>query len=809
MPLALKPQKRISEIDFEQVLELSKALNCDKLFAQILYNRGFTTPKECQDFLYPQETSMLDPFSISGMDKLVARLEEVKKQKKTITVYGDYDVDGISATAILYSAFTIFGIKTNYYIPSRHSEGYGLNEQAVEKIFNNGTDIILTVDCGIASNELIKKYSEQGKEIIVTDHHTIGGSVPDCLVIKPGRPGDEYKNPDLCGAGIAFKIAQALIKDKADSLIDFAAVATIADVVPLKNENRYIVKKGLELLNNSPRDCFSALLDVAEYSGRVTAQTVGFVISPRLNAAGRMDNAAKALKLLLSTGHEAKEIASELNELNKKRQDAEKRILEEAENEIRLNGYIRKYKVLVIGGKNWDDGVIGICAARLLEKYKRPTIMFTLNDNGIAKGSGRSLEGIDLYDMLSSAKDILIQFGGHKMAAGMSIEVKNIDTLRTRLNDYFLNTYDQKLLYPVATYDAKAKMEEITTDFCLNLDLIEPTGCDNPEITLRIDNCLKGSMKKIGSLKNHLKLILQDETGKNNAIAFNYNKHNCDYFSDAVGTAIVKPELNYWQGVGTVNLKLTDFKETENIKPRHKAELLTAEFYSRLNILKTGKAPIKFIDDPDELHYMISDWDSEDVSGTLILSDHPEYASGCVQVLQDEAPRFDISLKTPINENCGYNALVIGADIDRIDFSAYKRIVFYDMLNTGYADMIYEKAPWAEIYALKCGVELFDSIFEEYKKINREVLLSAYRQIVKMEGEYLTQEDFLLASTDVNSLSMPVIAVALEVFDELGFITITKNESFKVKINKDAPKRALEESRFYLNILKCINRKTV
>lgn len=809
MPLALKPQKRISEIDFEQVFVLSKALNCDKLFAQILYNRGFTTPKSCQEFLYPDESSILDPFSIKNMDKLVNRLEEAKKQNKSITVYGDYDVDGVSATAILYSAFNIFGIKTYYYIPDRHHEGYGLNDEAIEKIFKSGTDILLTVDCGIASGELIKKHTAQGREIIVTDHHTIGESVPDCLVIKPGQPGDEYKNPDLCGAGIAFKIAQALIKDKADSLIDFAAVATIADVVPLKNENRYIVKKGLEKLNRSPRDCFKALLAAADYSGEVTAQTVGFTISPRLNAAGRMDNALKALQLLLSTGDIAQTIANELNELNKKRQDAEKRILEEAENEIQKNGYIRKYKVLVVGGKNWDDGVIGICAARLLEKYKRPTIMLTLNENGIAKGSGRSLEGIDLYDMLSSAKDILIQFGGHKMAAGMSVEAKNIDALRARLNDYFLNTYDQKLLYPVATYDAKAKMEDITTDFCLNLSLMEPCGCDNPEVTLRIDNCLKGSMKKIGSLKNHLKLILQDETGKNNAIAFNYNKHNCDYFSDTVGTAIVKPELNYWQGMGAVNLKLTDFKETENIKPRHKAESLTAAFYSRLNIIKTGKSPIKIIDDPDELHYMISDWDGEDISGTLILCDHPEYASGCVGVLQDEAPRFDISFIAPINENCGYNALVIGADIDKIDFTAFNRIVFYDMLNTGYADYIYEKAPWVKMYALKCGVDLFESIFEEYKKINREELMNAYRQICKREGEYSSQEDFLLAATDVNSLSMPLIAVALEVFNELGFITVSKNKSFKVTINRDAPKRTLEESRFYLNILKCINRKTV
>ncbi len=809
MPLVLKPQKRISEIDFNEVALLKEKLGCDNLFAQVLYNRGFDTVEKCNEFLYPEQTSMLDPFSMLNMDKLVKKLTEAKKYNKKITVFGDYDVDGICATAILINAFKIFGINADYYIPNRHKEGYGLNESAIENIFNNGTDIILTVDCGIASGDLIKKFTQQNKEFIVTDHHTIGQNVPDCLVIKPGQEGDEYKNTDLCGAGIAFKIAQALLGEKAEELIDFACIATIADVVPLKNENRYIVKVGLKKINSYPRECFKALLQAAEYTGEVTAQTVGFTISPRLNAAGRMADANKALKLLLSSGEEAVNIANELNELNKSRQDAEKRILEEAEAQIISEGYIRKNKVLVIAGKNWDDGVIGICAARLLEKYKRPCIILTIDESGLAKGSCRSVEGVDIYNMLDSVKDILIQFGGHKMAAGLTVEAHKINMLRQRLNRFFDENYDYKLLYPVARYDAKAKMEEITLEFCEKLSLFEPCGAENPEITLRIDNCLRSSLKKIGSLKNHLKLTLSDETGRHNGIAFNYQKHNCDYFSENQGTAIVKPELNFWQGVGSVNLKIQDFKETENIKPRHKAEILTALFYSRLNITKTGAANVEIIEEPEDLHYMISSWDSDDVSGTLILCDHPEYASGCISVLQDEAPRFDVSYTLPLNENCGYNALVIGADIDKIDFTPYSKVIIYDMLNSGYADLIKEKAPFVKIYALKCGTDLFNSIFEEYKKLSREDLMKAYRQILKKEGTYLNKEDFLKNATELTELSMPVIWVALEVFKELEFITVTENESFTVTVNRNAPKRELSESKFYQKLLKCVNRKTV
>ena len=807
MPLALKPQKRISEIDFDAVALLKEQLGCDSLFAQILYNRGFDTIEKCKQFLYPDQSSLLDPFSMKNMDKLVERIKEIKKQNKKITVYGDYDVDGICATAILINTFKILNINADYYIPNRHREGYGLNEQAVEDIFNNGTDVILTVDCGIASGELIKKFSNN--EFIVTDHHTIGESIPDCLTVKPGQDGDEYKNTDLCGAGIAFKIAQALLGEQANELIDFACLATISDVVPLKEENRYIVKEGLKKINKAPRDCFKALLQVAEFTGEVTAQTVGFTISPRLNAAGRMDDAKKALTLLLTQGEEAVSIATELNELNKARQEAEKRILEEAEAQILSEGLIRKNKVLIVSGKNWDDGVIGICAARILEKYKRPAIVFTVDEQGLAKGSGRSIDGVNLYEMLYSAKDVLTQFGGHKMAAGMSIEAHKLNILRQKLNQFFIENYDYKLLYPVARYDAKATMEEITPEFCEKISLFEPCGAENPEITLRVDNCLRGSIKKIGSLKNHLKLTLQDETGKHAAIAFNYKKHNCDYFSENQGVAIIKPELNFWQGIGAVNLKIQDFKETENIKPRHNAELLTALFYSRLNILKTGEAKVEIIEDPEELHYMFSSWDSEDISGTLILCDHPEYASGCISVLQDEAPRFDISYSLPVNENAGYNSLVIGADIDKIDFTPYNRVIIYDMLNTGYADLIKEKAPFVKIYALKCGGDLFDSIFEEYKKLSREDLMKAYRQILKKEGSYLNKEEFLKNATEMTEISMPVIMVALEVFKELEFISVLETETFTVTVNRNAQKRELNESKFYQKILKCVNRKTI
>ncbi len=806
MPLALKPKKRISEIDFDAVESLASALECDTLFAQILYNRGFVTEKEATEFLYPSTSH--DPLTILNVDKLIARLHNAKEKGHKVTVYGDYDVDGISATAIMVSALEQLGISTSYYIPDRHTEGYGLNENAVNTIFEKGCDLLITVDCGIASCELIKKQNALNREVIVTDHHTIGEDIPDCLVIKPGQPGDDYENPNLCGAGIAFKIAQALLGDKAESLIDYAAVATVADVVPLKGENRYIVKKGLERINNDPRPCYKALLDAAGYEGEVNAQTVGFVISPRLNAAGRMEKAEEAYELLVSVGENATAIAQKLCEYNTKRQETEKRILENAEAQIIEKALIRNNKVLVISGSGWDDGVIGICAARLAEKYKRPCCMFTVGENGIAKGSGRSIDGIDLYEMLAYASDILEQFGGHKMAAGMSVREERLGVLTEKMNSY-LENYEQVIFYPKAEYDAKAKLEEITVDFCKKLALFEPCGCDNPEITLRIDGCAPVGIKTVGSLKNHLKLFLQDETAKAGAIAFNYEKHNCDYFNLASGTAIVKPEINLWQGVENISLKISDFKENENINPRHKAEELTALFYSRLAMKKTGRATVEVIEEPEDLHYIISEWSDEDISGTLILCDHPEYSAGCVKMLENEAPRFDISLYKPLNQFLGYNSLVIGADIEKIDFSPFKRVIIYDMLNTGFADRIYELAPWVQVYALKCGMDLFDTVYEEYKQITRENLMLAYRAICQHEGVYEDEIEFLRRINDRKQISMPITMVAVEVFKELEFITVSKGNEYKVAVNRDAQRRTLEESRYYINLLKCVNRNKI
>jgi len=797
MPLALNPKKKTSEINNEEVEKIATAMGCETLIAQILYNRGLTDVEDCKRFINPDESEMLNPFTMLNMDRLIDEINGIGDEK--ITVYGDYDVDGISAVTILVTALRRLNRNVDYIIPDRHNDGYGLNDTLLEKAFAGGTKLLITVDCGIASVDLIKKYNCEGRKIIVTDHHTIGEALPDCIVVKPGQPNDTYKNPNLCGAGIAFKIATALSGENED-LVDFAAIATVADVVSLTGENRYIVKKGLERINGNTRPCIKAILESAGIADNtVNATNIAFAVSPRINAAGRIASYEIALDLLLNNKLENAQI---LNELNAKRKQLEGTILEEIKKQIKQKGIIRDKKIIVIGGDGWDSGVIGICAARLMEEYHRPAIVFSIND-GIAKGSGRSVDGINLYELLQSASDILIQFGGHPKAAGMSVEASRLDELADRLDQSVNSFYDQKLLYPIAKYDARAHVSDITYNFVKQLDLLEPYGCGNEEVFLRFDNGTPIGVKTMGAGNNHLHFNFQDDTGILRATVFNFEKSECDYFNLTSCTLIAKPVINSFRNNESIELIVDNAKEIESINPNKKAEELTAMFYSRLRYQKNGTSNAMVISDNEDMECMISDW-ADDISGTLILCDHPEYAKGLISMLSNEAPRFDISYYKPINNACGYNALVVGAELDKIDFTPYKRVILYDMINPGYADYIKALAPNAEIFAKKCGMDLFDSIYEEYRALSRDNMMLAYKAFILNAGKFESEREYFERISNSRQIPMPIIAVALYTFVELGFIDITDKT---VTIVKDAPKRRLEECRLYTGILKCINRR--
>jgi single-stranded-DNA-specific exonuclease len=414
------------------------------------------------------------------MGKAVERIRRAIERQESICVYGDYDADGVCATAILTGRLRQMGARAGYYIPLRHSEGYGLSEQSVRKLKERGTELIVTVDNGVSAFDEIALCSALGIDVIVTDHHSVGKSIPECIaVVAASRKDSAYPNRYLCGAGVALKLIQALNDDAySDAELAMAAVATIADVVPLTEENRILAACGLKYVDTVPG--FAALLNAAAWKqARVDAQTVSFVIAPRLNAAGRMSTASAGVELLLGADEkQTREIAAQLNADNQARKDTENTILEEAKRQILEQG--QAGHALILSHTDWNPGVIGIVASRLCEAYHIPVLLFAEKD-GVLTGSGRSIEGVDLFENLSVFSDLFLRFGGHARAAGVTIRAEEFSRFKTAFMAHIEVKYKPEDFFPSFAYDETAALCEMTVEQIRELRLLAPFGEGNPE----------------------------------------------------------------------------------------------------------------------------------------------------------------------------------------------------------------------------------------------------------------------------------------------------------------------------------------
>ncbi len=453
------------------------ALNANVLneTSALLYSRGLTDSDKIKKFLNPGKKNFLSPFLLSGMQDAVDRIEQAKFNDELILVYGDYDADGISATAVLYKALTEYGVRAIPVIPNRE-DGYGLNISIIEKIAEEEIiDLIITVDCGISNVKEVEEINELGIDVIVTDHHEIPDVLPDTLCINPKLDGDKTFN-GLCGAGVAFKLATALLGERAYKFLDFVALATVADSMELILENRDIVYEGLKLFAQGRiRPAFNQLLSLS--GGKdITAQTLAYSLAPRINAAGRMGDAGSALQLFLTDDlKEIYDLSVKLNEYNLERQAECDKLYKEAKQQLAKQGATKK--VIMLYNEEWKTGFVGIVAARLAEEYTRPVIIFAGLD-GILKGSARSIDGINIFEAISSAKDVLVEFGGHSQAAGVAIQKENFDKFYSLVDDYLSANYDKEVFIPKINVEAEIN-GEFSFKFAKELDLLEPYGVGN------------------------------------------------------------------------------------------------------------------------------------------------------------------------------------------------------------------------------------------------------------------------------------------------------------------------------------------
>lgn len=547
---------------------LSKCLGISEVVAQLLINRGISTEQDAKTFLYAGSETLGNPFALKDMEKAVQRIECAIHNREKITVYGDYDVDGITSCAIVYKLLTRLGAVIEYYIPERQSEGYGLNSQALEHLHQTGTKLLITVDCGISSLE--ETAAMLGKmDIIITDHHQPPSILPTAVaVINPKRQDCPYPDKQLAGVGVAFKLCQALwftcqvqppvfLDD-----VELVAIGTIADIVPLVGENRLLVKLGLERLSNTPNLGIRSLLEVCKLRGaKIDAGKVGFMLAPRLNAAGRVGHASLAVELLVTEDKDkAKAIAVFLDEENCRRQVLEKEILESAEDVI-ASSNLTSGKVIVVAGENWHTGVIGIVASRLADRYYQPVIVISIRD-GIGKGSCRSIPGFDIYEALSSCSELLVKFGGHKQAAGLTIEIGNIDAFRQRMNEKG-DLLSDDTYRPVLQIDTLVSLEQISASLLEQLACLAPHGMGNPTPVFACRELQVADLKSIGQNGKHLKLKVRRQNSTGDVIGWGMGEMAASiHRNDSIDLAFA-PEFNEWQGHRNIQLKAFDVKRTE------------------------------------------------------------------------------------------------------------------------------------------------------------------------------------------------------------------------------------------------------
>jgi single-stranded-DNA-specific exonuclease len=478
-------------------------------FSSLLRARGIETDEEARRFLNPSLSGLHDPFLLPGMQETVDLLRQAIAKGDTILVYGDYDVDGICAASILMETLHEEGASLAYRIPSRHSEGYGLNPDAVREVAQKAK-LLITVDCGVSNVEEVALAKELGLTVIVTDHHQPPEILPAAdVVMDPHLSG--YPFPHLCGAGVALKISQALQgMAGVEKRLDLAALATVADIVPLRDENRVIVREGLPRIAATSRPGLKALLKAAGVEPPVTADHLAFRLAPRLNAAGRLGDAKLGVHLLLTPDPaKADNIARLLEEANRTRQGLEREMTASAVSQLSLEALAGAH-VVIVSGEDWNPGLIGLTAGRLCERFHLPVIALSLHGD-TAVGSCRSIPGVNIYRMLSACADLLEQFGGHEQAAGLTVKAGNIPLLHSRLEEVISASAPEECFLPSMEYDLVVPFRTWTLETLALLDLLEPTGCGNPPPLFLLQDAEVRSLRRVGKDGTHLKLTVIDE----------------------------------------------------------------------------------------------------------------------------------------------------------------------------------------------------------------------------------------------------------------------------------------------------------
>ena len=578
--------------------------------AQLLVNRGCTTPGEARSFLAKEEEQLHDPFLMKDMDRAVERIVAAIEAKERVIIYGDYDVDGVTSTTCLYLYLASRGADVGYFIPSRAGEGYGVSEGALRKLAEEGCRLIVTVDTGVTATAEVGIARELGMDVVVTDHHECHEDLPDAeAVVNPRRADCTYPFKELAGVGVVFKLLCALeavlspddgmmdcVRRVAKEYGDLVAIGTVADVMPIRDENRLIVSYGLSLMESTTRPGLLELIEATRMESKatarrkITASYIGYTIAPRINAAGRIRDASLAVELLLAKDCEtAAPLARHLCDINRERQEEENKIIEEAYAKIAAEHDFARDPVIVLSAENWHHGIIGIVASRITEKYGCPSILVSFegasgekrpDDPG--KGSGRSVKGLNLVEALGSCSDLLEKYGGHELAAGLTVKRENLSEFKRRLNEYARACLNPAEMMPELDAECELEAADLTLDLATELYSLEPYGVSNPVPVFILRSALVADVTPVGGGR-HTRVILRSG-GKNvTAMCFRMSMRDLDLYPGDEADVLFTLDVNEFQNQKTVQLIVKDIRLTE---ARMKAENDERELYE---LFRTGK----------------------------------------------------------------------------------------------------------------------------------------------------------------------------------------------------------------------------
>ena len=753
------------------------SLGLPERLLELLLDREIDTPEKIERYLHPKREDLLDPMLMQDMDKAVNVIRDAIEKHEEITVFGDYDVDGVTATAILLTYLRKQGAQVGFYIPDRHGEGYGLNIAAIEQIATH-SKLLITVDCGITCAAEVARAKELGMRVIVTDHHQLGPQIPECEAVLNPLLG-HYPFRRLCGAGVAFKLVQAMGGTEAiEPLWELAALATIADIVPLMDENRVIVYYGLAAMAATQRPGLIALMESAGVDlQKVSSSDVAFRMAPRINAGGRLALASRGVQLLTTRRMDtAREIAEELNPDNIRRRELEIEIFQQADEMTRQQIDFMNERAIVVCGEGWNPGVIGLAASRLVEKYKWPTILLS-RDGDICVGSARSIPGVNIHEAMSTCRDLFIRFGGHAQAAGQTIEAKNVPEFKRRLSEAIREQAAPEAFIPTEEYDLELELSEMTEAFVDAFSAMQPTGFGNPAPVFCVRGVHTTDVRTIGKDGAHLRMRLAQGSDMRSAIGFRMGDRAANL--PEVIEAIITLSINVWQDKRSVQCEL---RQMQAYMPG-KAFIAECQRQSE----KISNAMLSTLCLPDQKAENIERMTLEQAK-TVLASEFEKGYQGiligvhtlaALKLLNVHLAVMHAQLDYVLEKTediRGFNTLVMVPDWANIAFSPRLIVAMDGMLSDGERVLVKEKFPKARV------IEVTDMRTQSSSAACR--LLpddSSLRQLYKALRQREKTDCTMNVLSAATGLEEDMIRCGMRIMQQLGLIEYTLYPlSFKV-----------------------------